>query len=55
MGTMKEIVYIGFVGLMLLTSACQSKKRQSATSVSEQDAVAMFVERFNRSMRKGFK
>lgn len=54
MGTMKEIVYIGFVGLMLLTSACQSKKRQSATSVSEQDAVAMFVEKIQPQYAEGF-
>lgn len=54
MGAMKKIASLGMVLLLLTTTACQSKKKQSDTSVLEPDVTTVFSEPVVLEYAEGF-
>lgn len=54
MGAMKNIVSLGMVLLLLAVTACQNKKKQSDTSVSEQKSTTVFSEPIVPKYAEGF-
>lgn len=54
MGAMKKLVSLGMVLLLLATTACQSKKKQSDTAVSEQEVTSAFNEPVVPKYAEGF-
>ena len=55
MGAMKKLFSLGMVLLLSVVTVCQSKKKQSNTSVSEQKSTIVFEESVVPKYAEGFR